>query len=356
MSTEPPRRPARRTQIWVAVTTVALAGGVIAGLAVHGAGRTSNGTVIVAQAANAKDAVTGAALKGLSDRLSQWLAEPGCEKPSFSIQPSDFGSEAAALKAGLKNAWNILKVKCSASSPGFPDFLYSIPAGTILRDPNSGHALLVTLQGWKSIPTGGDYLCFVAQGDPVVDLTGLDSVTMGFTAGDAKCTPSTPNTASSQPPISVVPSGGGALGQTANPQGPTVNPQPQPMPAPQPTSPQQPASKPIPAPPPTAAPTPPPPPTPQSYAETTGVAVHTWTNYTNAGGTEGPTIPSNATVQIACKLQGFRVQDGNTWWYRIASAPWNGSYYGSADAFYNNGQTSGSLHGTPYVDPSVPDC
>ena len=76
----------------------------------------------------------------------------------------------------------------------------------------------------------------------------------------------------------------------------------------------------------------------------------------NAGGNEGPSIPSNDTVQIACKVTGFKVEDGDTWWYRIASSPWNGSYYGSADAFYNNGQTSGSLHGTPFVDPNVPNC
>ena len=101
------------------------------------------------------------------------------------------------------------------------------------------------------------------------------------------------------------------------------------------------------------APAPPPPPT---YAETSGGVVHTWTNYSNAGGTQGPSIPSNATVQIACKLTGFTVADGNTWWYRIASSPWNGGFYASADAFYNNGQTSGSLHGTPYVDGNVPNC
>src|SRR4051794_13036105 len=35
-------------------------------------------------------------------------------------------------------------------------------------------------------------------------------------------------------------------------------------------------------------------------AETTGGVTHTWTNYTNAGGTEGPTIPSFTTVQITC--------------------------------------------------------
>jgi hypothetical protein len=61
-------------------------------------------------------------------------------------------------------------------------------------------------------------------------------------------------------------------------------------------------------------------------------------------------------VQIACKLAGFAVADGNTWWYRIASSPWSSSYYASADAFYNNGATSGSLQGTPFVDSSVPNC
>jgi hypothetical protein len=67
-------------------------------------------------------------------------------------------------------------------------------------------------------------------------------------------------------------------------------------------------------------------------------------------------IGANQTVQIACKLPGFRVADGNTWWYRIASSPWNGQFYVSADAFYNNGQTSGSLHGTPFVDNAVASC
>ena len=100
----------------------------------------------------------------------------------------------------------------------------------------------------------------------------------------------------------------------------------------------------------------PPPPTAPTYAETPGSVVHTWSDYADAGGTEGPEIPSNETVQIACKVTGFAVADGDTWWYRIASSPWNGAYYGSADAFYNNGETSGSLIGTPFVDPNVPNC
>jgi hypothetical protein len=104
-----------------------------------------------------------------------------------------------------------------------------------------------------------------------------------------------------------------------------------------------------------AAPAPTPPSAP-TFAETTGGATNTWTNYSNAGGSQGPTIPSNTTVQVSCKLPGMAVADGNTWWYRIASSPWNNVYYASADAFYNNGSTSGSLHGTPFVDGAVANC
>ncbi|MDA0183650.1 CHAP domain-containing protein [Solirubrobacter phytolaccae] len=109
--------------------------------------------------------------------------------------------------------------------------------------------------------------------------------------------------------------------------------------------------------PPTESETPPePPPPPRTWNETTGGNANTWSNHLNAGGTQGPTIPAFTTVAISCKLPGFKVQNGNTWWYRIAQAPWSDQYYVSADAFYNNGQTSGPLAGTPYVDPAVRDC
>lgn len=95
----------------------------------------------------------------------------------------------------------------------------------------------------------------------------------------------------------------------------------------------------------------------ETYTETTGPGpTHTWTDYHDAGGSEGPSIPDNSTVQITCRAEGFRVEDGNTWWYQIASSPWNNAYWASADAFYNNGQTSGSLKGTPFVDPKVRLC
>jgi hypothetical protein len=122
-----------------------------------------------------------------------------------------------------------------------------------------------------------------------------------------------------------------------------------------PTNPPTPTSPPTAAPttPPTPVPTNPPPPT---YRETVGGNARTWTNWTNAGGAEGPTIPKFATVDISCALEGFRVANGNVWWYRIASPPWSDAYHVSADAFYNNGATSGSLVGTPYVDPAVRHC
>jgi hypothetical protein len=97
-------------------------------------------------------------------------------------------------------------------------------------------------------------------------------------------------------------------------------------------------------------------PTSTTWAETVGGPSHTWTDPSDAGGNEGPTIATGQTVQIACVLQGFQVADGDTWWYRIASSPWNGAFYVSADAFYNNGETSGSLIGTPLVDPAVAGC
>ncbi|HZC04394.1 MAG TPA: hypothetical protein VE338_02035 [Ktedonobacterales bacterium] len=106
----------------------------------------------------------------------------------------------------------------------------------------------------------------------------------------------------------------------------------------------------------TATPTPTPLPPPPTWSETAGGNANTWTNYTNAGGVQGPTVPGGATIQIACRLTGFKVADGNTWWYRIAQSPWSNAYYVSADAFYNNGQTSGSLIGTPWVDTKVAMC
>jgi hypothetical protein len=64
-------------------------------------------------------------------------------------------------------------------------------------------------------------------------------------------------------------------------------------------------------------------------------------------------------VQVTCRVEGFEPADHgipDNWWYKIASSPWNNAYYAYAEPFYNNGQTSGSLIGTPAVDTSVPIC
>lgn len=93
-----------------------------------------------------------------------------------------------------------------------------------------------------------------------------------------------------------------------------------------------------------------------TFPETSGSPARTWTDPQNAGGAPGPVIARGTTVEIACRIDGFRVANGNTAWYRIASSPWNSTYWVSADAFYNNGAVSGSLRGTPFFDEHVPFC
>lgn len=90
--------------------------------------------------------------------------------------------------------------------------------------------------------------------------------------------------------------------------------------------------------------------------ETVGGTSHTWSDYKTAGGLAGETIPAYTAVKIACRIKGFVVADGDVWWYRLAASPWNNKFYVSADAFYNDGRTHGSLLRTPYFDPKVPVC
>ncbi|KJF16837.1 serine/threonine protein kinase [Acidithrix ferrooxidans] len=92
------------------------------------------------------------------------------------------------------------------------------------------------------------------------------------------------------------------------------------------------------------------------YLETPGGAAQTIENYQTANGTPGPSLKIGETLAISCRIAGFQVQDSNVWWYRIVSPPWNGKFYVTADAFYNNGKTSGPLEGTRFYDPRVPIC
>lgn len=93
-----------------------------------------------------------------------------------------------------------------------------------------------------------------------------------------------------------------------------------------------------------------------SYSETTGGSARAWSDYRTAGGTSGPALTPQQTIEVACRVQGYAVPDKNPWWYRISSAPWSGNYYATADAFYNNGATSGTLKNGVLVDTRVPLC
>jgi hypothetical protein len=91
-------------------------------------------------------------------------------------------------------------------------------------------------------------------------------------------------------------------------------------------------------------------------SEVSGGVAHTWSNPQIAGGRGGPEIMPRQRVLIACRLRGFKVPDGNVWWYLLASPPWSHRFYATADTFYNNGRSSGSLRGSAFVDPKVARC
>jgi hypothetical protein len=226
-------------------------------------------------------------------------------------------------------------------------------------------------QGWVNdhfLDTGVNVPNVVVSGVPACGSAPAPATTSTQSAAVAPVPAATPTPAagSNQPvgATALQPAAGTTqLQNTSNPQAsaggsssPVSTPNPSAPPvsstssSPSNSGPTQPAQAPAPAPSPAT------PSAPVTYGETVGSVAHTWSNYEDAGGTQGPEIGSNQTVQIACKVQGFTVADGNTWWYRIASSPWNDAFYVSADAFYNNGETSGSLIGTPFVDQAVPNC
>lgn len=92
-----------------------------------------------------------------------------------------------------------------------------------------------------------------------------------------------------------------------------------------------------------------------TWTETTGTPAHTWANATQLTGAGTPLGPRQS-VQVSCRVRGYVVQDGDPWWYRLASSPWDGRYYATSDAFYNNGATSGSVDTGVVVDEQVPVC
>lgn len=94
---------------------------------------------------------------------------------------------------------------------------------------------------------------------------------------------------------------------------------------------------------------------PSTWTETTGTPAHTWVDPVQLTGGGTPLGPRQS-VQVLCRIRGYVVPDGDPWWYRLASAPWNGDYYATSDAFYNNGDTSGPWDNGVIVDEQVPLC
>lgn len=125
------------------------------------------------------------------------------------------------------------------------------------------------------------------------------------------------------------------------------------------TSPTPPPAGPTPTP--TTGPTPTPTPTSvpgqKTYAEQEGhYGANTFTNPYNASGIGPNKIPAAAWVQVSCKVYAPAIQSASPdgYWYRIASSPWNNTYYAVANTFMN-----GDPWGGPYThntDFNVPDC
>jgi hypothetical protein len=92
-----------------------------------------------------------------------------------------------------------------------------------------------------------------------------------------------------------------------------------------------------------------------TWTETTGTPAHTWADPVQLTGGGTPLGPRQS-VQVLCRVKGYVVQDGDPWWYRLASTPWNGRYYATSDAFYDNGATSGPVDTGVVVDEQVPVC
>ena len=76
-----------------------------------------------------------------------------------------------------------------------------------------------------------------------------------------------------------------------------------------------------------------------------------------AGAIEGPRVGANQHLLVSCRVYDPEPEsvlpDG--YWYRLASAPWNGRYYAPANSFWN-GDIPGKKPYTHNTDFGVPNC
>ena len=94
----------------------------------------------------------------------------------------------------------------------------------------------------------------------------------------------------------------------------------------------------------------------RAWTETTFTQSKAFADYLNAGHPSGATLRSRQAVKVSCRVRGFVVKDGDPWWYRLASPPWNGHYYATSDVFYNTPGASGNPINGVVVDKRVPVC
>jgi hypothetical protein len=82
----------------------------------------------------------------------------------------------------------------------------------------------------------------------------------------------------------------------------------------------------------------------------------TFTNPTNASG-PGQRIAPMQTVQVLCRIYAPQIASSKPdgWWYKIATQPWNGSYFAVANTFWN-GDTPGHKPYTHSTDLSIKTC
>jgi hypothetical protein len=91
----------------------------------------------------------------------------------------------------------------------------------------------------------------------------------------------------------------------------------------------------------------------RTWTETTYTQSKTFTDYLNAGYPSSALLKPRQVVQVSCRVRGFAVQDGDPWWYQLASPPRDRRHYVTSDVFYNTPSASGNPINGIVVDKRV---
>jgi hypothetical protein len=94
----------------------------------------------------------------------------------------------------------------------------------------------------------------------------------------------------------------------------------------------------------------------KTYTETvnTPQGARTYSKPHNLSG-EWQRIPNRTNVEVSCHITAPTVPSVGTYWYRIATPPWNNQYYSPANSFLNGDPPDGTAP-THAVDQTVPQC